>query len=79
MFAIRANFTHIDGYAKAFRVWEKGIVFRKDLSGPRGLVDRRKKHMTINIEGTGDIVLRLAIRASNGVILPVNSLYPSTI
>ena len=59
MFAIRANFSSITCYSDAVSTWACGVVFRKDPSGPRGLIDRRKKHMTVERAESGDIILRL--------------------
>jgi hypothetical protein len=56
-FQIRCNFNRINSYAEAVRAWEKSaIVFR---NGRRGLVDRRKKHMTVELTPDENVVLRL--------------------
>jgi hypothetical protein len=57
--AIRCNFSPIQTYAQAVKAWQKAVVFPRDREGPRGLVDRRKKHLTIERTAAEDIVLRL--------------------
>jgi hypothetical protein len=61
-FQIRCNFDRIQSYAQAVEAWEKGVIFHELGSPlmPRGLVDKRKKHMTVErSEATRDIILRL--------------------
>jgi hypothetical protein len=65
--SIRCNFDYIMSYAGAVKAWENAVIFPRDrkldpaqaLLAPRGLVDRRKKHMTIQRTESDDIVLRL--------------------
>lgn len=57
-FQVRCNFPRIESYKDASRAWEKGVVFPRE-PALRGLVDKRKKHLTVEQTSTGDIVLRL--------------------
>jgi hypothetical protein len=57
--SIRCNFDRIQTYAKAVKVWQKAVVFPRSPAGPRGLVDRRKKHLTIERTEAEDFILRL--------------------
>ncbi len=57
--SIRCNFSPIRSYAEADKVWDKAVLFPKSPAGPRGLVDRRKKHLTIERTEAEDILLRL--------------------
>jgi hypothetical protein len=63
-FGIRCNFPRIESYAQAVKTWRAAVVFPRDrklnsLVAPRGLVDTRKKHMTIARTEAEDIILRL--------------------
>lgn len=58
-FHVRCNFNCINSYTLAVRAWNKGVIFRGNPEGPRGLVDKRKKHLTVDLRPTGDVVLRL--------------------
>lgn len=55
--SIRCTFDRIHTYAQAVKAWERAVIFPKDHK--RGLVDRRKKHLTIERTEAEDIVLRL--------------------
>lgn len=57
--SIRCTFSPIRSYADAVKVWQKAIIFPRIPNGPRGLVDRRKKHLTIERTEAEDIILRL--------------------
>ena len=57
--SIRCNFDRIQTYAQAVKAWQKAVVFPRDREGPRGLVDRRKKHLTVEQTEAEDIILRL--------------------
>ena len=57
--SIRCNFDPIRSYAQALKVWKKGVIFPRTPGGPFGLVDKRKKHLTIEQTEAEDIVLRL--------------------
>lgn len=62
--SIRCTFNRIESYAQAVKAWEKAVIFSRaeeiSLLAPRGLVDRRKKHLTIERTAEAeDIVLRL--------------------
>lgn len=59
--SIRCNFDPIRSYAQALKVWKKAVIFTKDNHPrfPRGLVDKRKKHLTIELTEAEDFVLRL--------------------
>lgn len=59
VWSIRCNFPAIRSYADAVFAWEEAVIFPRDREGPRGLVDKRKKHMTIQRTAANDIVLRL--------------------
>lgn len=56
---IRCTFNPIQSYAQAVKTWKKAVIFPRDREGPRGLVDRRKKHLTIERTVAEDIILRL--------------------
>lgn len=56
---IRCTFNPIQSYAQAVKTWKKAVIFPRDREGPRGLVDRRKKHLTIERTAAEDIILRL--------------------
>lgn len=58
---IKCTFGRIQSYAQAVKAWQKGVIFRKDdpPQAPRGLVDKRKKHLAIERTEAGDIILRL--------------------
>lgn len=64
--SIKCTWTRIQSYKQAAAAWQKAVVFRSAertaenyLLVPRGLVDRRKKHLTIERTEAGDFVLRL--------------------
>jgi hypothetical protein len=58
--SIRCNFSRIQTYAQAVKAWQTAVIFPRSPAGPRGLVDRRKKHLTIErTEVAEDIILRL--------------------
>lgn len=64
--AIRCSFNRIQSYAQAAKAWEKAVIFSNKnrtsdnyLLVPRGLVDRRKKHLTIERTEAEDFILRL--------------------
>ena len=64
MFSINPNFMPIRSYDQAVKSWQSGVIFPKDrklgdLALPRGLVDTRKRHMTIERTATLDYILRL--------------------
>jgi hypothetical protein len=56
---ISCSFPRIQSYKEAVKVWHQAVVFPRSPLGPRGLVDRRKKHLTIEQTEAKDIVLRL--------------------
>lgn len=58
-FGIRCNFNRIQSYKDAAKTWRKAVIFPKDPEGPRGLVDKRKKHLAIEKTATEDFILRL--------------------
>jgi hypothetical protein len=63
-FGISCNFSCIQSYAQAVKAWQAAVIFPKDRKldnqwAPRGLVDTRKKHMTIEKTAAADIILRL--------------------
>jgi hypothetical protein len=58
-FHVRCNFPAIHSYARALRAWHDGHVFRSSPGGARGLVDGRKKHLTVEKTENQDIILRL--------------------
>ena len=65
-FQVRCRFDRIQSYKDAARVWQKAVIFRNAdrtadnyLLVPRGLVDRRKKHLTIERTEAEDFILRL--------------------
>jgi hypothetical protein len=62
-FQVRCPF-HIQSYAQAVKAWQAAVIFPKDRKldnqwAPRGLVDTRKKHLTIEQTTAADIILRL--------------------
>ena len=64
--SIKCTWTRIQSYKQAAAAWQKAVVFRSAertaenyLLVPRGLVDRRKKHLTIERTEAEDFVLRL--------------------
>lgn len=58
---IKCTFGRIQSYAQAVKAWQKGVIFHKADSplAPRGLVDRRKKHLAVQRTEAEDIILRL--------------------
>ena len=60
-FGIRCRFDRIQSYADALRVWRKAVIFPRvdNEYAPRGLVDKRKKHLAIERTAAQDIILRL--------------------
>ena len=58
-FHVSCDFSHINSYARAVKAWNDGTVFRGNPGGPRGLVDTRKKHLTVERTEAGDVILRL--------------------
>jgi hypothetical protein len=63
---IRCTFDRIQSYTDAARTWRSAVIFRSVnrtadnyLLVPRGLVDRRKKHLTIERTAAEDFILRL--------------------
>ena len=61
MFGINPNFSSIYSYAYAVKAWKNGVIFpRASEKAPRGLVDKRKRHMTVEMtEPNLDVILRL--------------------
>jgi hypothetical protein len=57
-FHVRCNFNRIQSYAQALTAWEYGVIFR-NAPALRGLVNKRKKHLTVRQTESGDIVLQL--------------------
>ena len=58
--SIRCTFDPIRSYAQAAKAWKKGCdLFPGCPAGPRGLVDRRKKHLAIERTEAEDFILRL--------------------
>jgi hypothetical protein len=57
--SIRCNFSPIHTYAQAVKAWKAAVVFPRSPTGQRGLVDKRKKHLTIERTEAEDIILRL--------------------
>lgn len=59
---IQCRFGRIQSYAQAAKAWQKAVIFNRsdnDLLTPRGLVDRRKKHLAIERTAAKDFILRL--------------------
>jgi len=57
--SIRCNFDRIKSYTDAAKTWRNAIVFPSNREGPRGLVDKRKKHLAIEKTAAEDFILRL--------------------